>query len=51
MLEPLPNGSSYDRNNWAETPESLEIKSKLAPEDVLIEGTSFETRQSPSVLH
>lgn len=29
---------SYDRNNWAETPESLEMKSKLAPDDVLIEG-------------
>ncbi|KAK4053985.1 Golgi mannosyltransferase complex subunit [Microbotryomycetes sp. JL221] len=29
---------SYDRNNWAETPESLEMKAKLRPEDILIEG-------------
>ncbi|ORY73647.1 Anp1-domain-containing protein [Leucosporidium creatinivorum] len=29
---------SYDRNNWAETPESLEMKSHLAPDDILIEG-------------
>ncbi|KAI5475970.1 glycosyltransferase family 62 protein [Pseudohyphozyma bogoriensis] len=29
---------SYDRNNWAETPESLEMKALLKPDDVLIEG-------------
>lgn len=31
--------SSYDRNNWVETPESLEMKASLDPEAVLIEGT------------
>lgn len=29
---------SYDRNNWAETPESIEMKKALQPEDVLLEG-------------
>ncbi|GAA5895017.1 hypothetical protein JCM5296_000938 [Sporobolomyces johnsonii] len=28
----------YDRNNWLETPESLELKRALAPSSVLIEG-------------
>lgn len=30
--------SSYDRNNWVETPESLEMKAGLEPDAVLIEG-------------
>ncbi|KAL8278423.1 hypothetical protein RQP46_009113 [Phenoliferia psychrophenolica] len=35
---------SYDRNNWAETPASLEMKSLLKPEDVLIEGYEKELK-------
>ncbi|KAM0787312.1 hypothetical protein ACM66B_007086 [Microbotryomycetes sp. NB124-2] len=35
---------SYDRNNWAETPESLEMKAKLGPDDVLIEGYEQELK-------
>ncbi|BGP51919.1 Golgi mannosyltransferase complex subunit [Rhodotorula kratochvilovae] len=29
---------AYDRNNWIETPESLELKANLTSTDVLIEG-------------
>ncbi|GAA5824241.1 hypothetical protein JCM3770_004343 [Rhodotorula araucariae] len=29
---------AYDRNNWVETPESLELKANLPVADVLIEG-------------
>ncbi|KAM0754201.1 hypothetical protein T439DRAFT_346382 [Meredithblackwellia eburnea MCA 4105] len=31
---------SYDRNNWAETPESIALKRTLSDEDILIEGYS-----------
>ncbi|KAK4048633.1 Golgi mannosyltransferase complex subunit [Microbotryomycetes sp. JL201] len=39
---------SYDRNNWAETPESLEMKAKLGPDDILIEGYEKELKTGRS---
>jgi len=45
LTQPMNIDRAYDRNNWIETPESLEMQKTLSSSSVLLEGEHFSELQ------